>query len=225
MLQNYRAFLIGSDTVTGRATQIIEVRPRVYVDGARGPVRRFWIDRDSALTLRTDAFNYQKQLVMSTVLSELNFNPSVTPDTFASTDSLRKVASRGGFVAEEMGEDTADVERETGIRISTPQYLPPGFVFDGAGVHSCSDAGAGAKAALSRFSDGVNTLTIFALSAAPETKAEASASKHGSCDFGPGTMVMAQKDDLKSVAVADLPPETLHRVLDSTPVVRIAHVP
>lgn len=222
MMRNYRAFLIGKDQVNGRPTEIVEVRPRNYVDGARGPFKRFWIDHDSGLTLRTDAFNYQKQLVMSTVLSAVELNPNIEPDTFASTASMLQVASRGGWTAEEMGEDTADVERETGIRISNPGYLPPGFAFDGVGVHTCTGFGESERAALSRYSDGVNALTIFALAGTKATKAQIKDATRGSCDFGPGTMVMADKGELHTVAVGDLPPVTLRRVLDSTTVARIS---
>jgi negative regulator of sigma E activity len=213
MMKNYHGFVVGEDVVNGRPAAIVELRPVAHIDGARGPFKRIWIDRECGLTLRSDTFNYQRQLVMNTVISDLNLSPVIDDSAFASPEVMRKAARNANFSGEEMGADCAAVERITGLCVPRPAYLPPGFAFDGVGVHRCSEGKATREAALARFTDGLNTLTLFVLPQAPAGH-DAGAGR-GVCDFGPGSMVMAQQNGLQAIAVADLPPVTLRRVLDS----------
>jgi len=213
MIQNYRSYWLGEDTVNGRVADIVEVRPKTPVDGAHGPFKRLWVDRESGLSLRNDLFNYQRQPVMKTVLSKIDLNPKITAETFATPDAMMKVASKDGWTAEEMGKDVDGVARKSGIRIAAPKYLPPGFDFDAVGVHYCADWGKAKPAALARYIDGINTLTIFAVPIQAGVVKTPSGTL-GACDFGPGTMVTAQKNDVQLIAVGDLPPVTLKRVLD-----------
>jgi len=214
MMQNYRAYWLGEDTINGRPSDIVEVRPTNPVDGARGPFKRLWIDRETGLSLRNDFFNYQKQPVMKTEISQIDLNPKIDNATFATPAAMFKVASKDGWTAEEMGNDVNGVALKSGIRLATPKYLPQGFHFDAVGVHHCADWGKAKPAALTRYIDGLNAVTIFAMP--PQANIEkASGGTRGACDFGPGTMITVQKNGLQFVAVGDLPPVTLKRVVAS----------
>ena len=48
----------------------------------------------------------------------------------------------------------------------------------------------------------------------PEQK-KAKASQDESCEFGPGALVMRDIGEVRLIAVGDLPPATLRRVIDS----------
>jgi negative regulator of sigma E activity len=233
-LKNYRLRLMAPEAVDGRAAEKVELRPRQMIDGARGPIKHLWIDQETGLTLRIDTWNHQRQLVMSETLSNLKLLTGIPAGTFAPTpDTLRKVAGEGSMLAQEMGNNVGRVAEVTGIRPPKPTWLPPGFEFENVGVHHCDNAGNPYRAALSRYSDGVNVLTIFAMK--PNTKNAAKgqtdpgqmnkgtaddniAKPNRACDFGPGTMVMRSTAQGQLVAVADLPAQTLERVLASTKV-------
>jgi negative regulator of sigma E activity len=224
MTKNYKGSLLGSDSVDGRPADVVELRPMQPVDGARGPIKRLWIDRDSGITLRSDTFNYQARPVMTSVLSNVDLKPN-TRDAFVPPTRMMSAAAVKPWMAQEMGEQLQKVAQMTGIEPPQPDFRPPGFEFDSAGMHHCSDMGAPIVAALTRYSDGINVLTVFAMR--PDTRLpgiedtqkngnEKNGSKREACDFGPGTMAMRELPEGRLVAVSDLPPQTLHRVLDST---------
>jgi negative regulator of sigma E activity len=218
--QNYHGRILGSEKVDGLVAQIVELEPRHLVDGARGPKKRLWVDRKNGLTLRVESFNYQARPVMTSVLSKVNLNPNVK-DAFMPPSRMKAAATRTPWMAEEMGNQFPRVIKETGIHPPQPEYLPPGFKFDNVGMHRCNDKGAKFLAALTRYTDGINVLTIFAMRPDAElpgisAQARAGGVKRQSCDFGMGTMAMRELPNGRLVAVADLPPKTLDRVLDST---------
>jgi negative regulator of sigma E activity len=223
--QNYRGRILGTEIINGRPAQIVELQPRWPAAGASGPMKRLWIDRNNGLTLRVDSYNYQARLVMTSELSQVDLNPN-TNDVFVPPVRMHDAADVTPWMAVEMGNHIKEVALKTGIYPPQPGYRPRGFKFDSVGVHHCTDMGAKVVAALARYSDGINVLTIFAMR--PDVKLpgasgqvtggvnKAKSPKRQSCDFGMGTMVMRSLPEGRLVAVADLPPQTLDRVLNST---------
>lgn len=111
----------GEDTVAGRAAEILCVSPAM---GASGPSRRFWIDKETGLRLRTEekdadgrivASAYFLSVAVSPALSETDFSPPAVPPGFQSVKSRRRTfatfedAAKAGFAAPEVG------------------WLPPGY--------------------------------------------------------------------------------------------------
>lgn len=222
--KNYHGRILGTDMINGRPAQIVELQPRYPVKGARGPMKRLWIDQDNGLTLRVDSFNYQAQPVMTSELSQVDLKPNVK-NVFVPPARMRTAARVTPWMAMEMGAHIQKVVQATGIYPPEPSYRPRGFEFDSVGVHHCTDMGSKIVAALTRYSDGINVLTVFAMRPdvkLPETDGKATSGgktqslKRQSCDFGMGTMVMRNLPGGRLVAVADLPPQTMDRVLDST---------
>jgi outer membrane lipoprotein-sorting protein len=226
MMENYRGYFLGDEELGGHAAHVVELRPIHSIDGAQGPVKRMWIDSKSGLTLRSDNYNCRKELVMRSVLSDINLQPQISQATFTPTENMRKAADSNGWIALEVGANASKVIEQTGISPPKADWIPAGFELDGHGVHTCPPERAEpVLAALTRYTDGLNTLTIFAMrvldvtSEASTTGGKAQdkkASEKKSCDFGPGTMVMRNKGSVRLLAVADLPPVTLERVLDAT---------
>jgi negative regulator of sigma E activity len=225
MTKNYRGQLMGSDTIDGRPADMVELRPLKPVDGASGPRRRLWVDRDSGITLRSDTFNYQAQPIMTSVLSEVDLKPN-TDNVFVPPTRMMSAAAVKPWMAQEMGAQIQKVAQKTGIYPPEPDYRPPGFEFDSVGMHHRSDGRTTIVAALTRYSDGINVLTVFAMKPdvklpgqdqpTAQEKGTKSGAQRAACDFGPGTMAMRELPQGRLVAVSDLPPQTLHRVLDST---------
>ena len=217
--KNYRATSMGTDTIDGRKTRVIEL-VALHSQGAstraeeKRPARRLWIDEKSGLTLRQDTFNYRGEPIMKSVLSKVVLNPKFAPDVFMPPATMVKAAHKNSWMAEEMGDKAKQVAQQAGVEPPQPTFLPAGYSYDNVGLHRCSPTGK-EMAALSRYGDGLNVLTVFAL--AP--KQDSAKSGAQVCDFGHGTMAMRSTPQGALVAVGDLPPAVLQRVLASTKVV------
>lgn len=232
LLKNYPGRLLGEGAVDGRPADIVELSPARPVEGARGPLRRMWIDRATGLTLRTDTFNHKGEAMMTSTVSRLDLSPQITQTTFVPPGSMAKVAVKRPWMAEEMGAQRESVARASGLQPPAPAFVPSGFAFDSVGIHRCEDRPGAVIAALSRYGDGLNILTIFALSegaAKPDALKSSGRSKNDLknlpaapvvSSFGHGTMAMRHTPDGLLVAVADLPAPVLKRVLASTKIVR-----
>jgi negative regulator of sigma E activity len=224
MLDNYHVEKIKDHTIQGRPAEIVEIRPLNPVDGAKGPGKRLGIDKETGLTLLTETYNYQWLPVMSSTLSEVDLTPEITPTTFASPAEMMSAAQKTPWLAQDMGGNRDDVAAKTGVVAPQPKYLPNGFAFDSVGVHRCADAQGPTYASLSRYTDGLNTLTVFAMKAeTARREAAIHSDKQGkhtatgeSCAFGPGTLVMRDTPEGRLIAVGDLPSATLRRVVDNT---------
>jgi hypothetical protein len=227
MLQNYMAERRGSATIDKRPVQIVDLRPFRPVPGAAGPAKRLWIDEQTGLTLRLETFNYEMKPVMRTTLTGVDEHPKIDGATMTSPAQIRQAAQQRPCVAQEEGNDRREAARRTGLWPPEPKYLPVGFQFDGVGMHHCQFSGSAYCAALSRYTDGLNTLTIFVVKhpliggaqggAAKSAAKPAEDNQNGpkTCDFGPGTVAMRSIGFAQLVAVADLPAPELQRVLDS----------
>ena len=211
LMDNYSAVVTGSGQVAGRKVDIVEVKPLNPADGATGPARRLFLDSDTGLALQVESFDYRMKPVSISTLSDVDFKP-VPAATFPSPAQIVG-AAHDQWEVEELGggpEAFGQVAARAGFLPPRPSYLPPGFVLDGYGLHRCRQHPAAPYAAMTRYSDGLNTLTIFAMRrSAPLGQGAAS------CDFGSGTMVSRYAAPVTFVALADLPPATLSKVLDT----------
>jgi negative regulator of sigma E activity len=225
MLDNYHVQWIKEDEIAGRPVEVVQIRPLEPIDGAQGPGKQLGIDKETGLTLLTKTFNYQWHPVMSSTLKEIDFSPTITPATFATPNDMMNAAKKDPWLAQDMGNDHDDVAQKTGVVPPQPKYLPPGFAFDAVGVHRCSDDQGPTYAAMSRYTDGLNTLTVFAMKAETvrreakihgDSKPQSTLAGDQACDFGPGTLVMRDTKDGRLIAVSDLPSVTLRRVVDNT---------
>lgn len=217
LLENYSAEWKGEDKVDGRTAEIVELWPFQTVDGASGPGKRLFIDHETGLVLRVETFNHQRQQVMTTQLTDLDFSPHISKDTFKTPQTLQASARKQPWVAQDMGHDTKAVAKQTGLM--PPQLaaadLPPGFELESVGMHRCIKPGQeDVYAALSRYTDGLNTLTVFSF----KEKVKPEKSSEQACEFGPGAVVVRDTDQGRVIAVGDLCPSTLRRVAEKTKV-------
>ena len=77
-----RALLLelqGTDTIAGRPADVVFVHPG---DGLVGPSRRFWVDRETGLRLRTEERAPDGRILSNTYYLSLELNPSFKPDDF-----------------------------------------------------------------------------------------------------------------------------------------------
>lgn len=222
-MSNYRGAWLKTDNVSGRTCNVVELRRKKPLKNARGPFKRLWIDTQSGLTLRTDAFNCNGDLVLRSVLSNVKVDAKMPTQAFVAPSQMIGIARRTSWTNQETGSDRAKVRAATGIAPPQPSWLPEGFAFDSVGMHNTSLAKGATTAALARYSDGLNVVTIFAFKTAkPAASQSESAFASGaksptiSCIFGAGTMAMRETPDgLSLIAIGDLPTPMLTRILDS----------
>ena len=223
MRQNYDARMQPGDTLNGRAVEIIELRPRRPLQGVPGPARRVFVDAQTGLTLRTEAFNARLQPVSHSTLSQIEWKPQFAAATFREPSEIAAVAKRSFWQGEELGQNPALVAREVGFEPPQSPDLPRGFALEGFGVHRClhNEPGAMQIAAFTRYTDGLNVLTLFAVKAnrmpAPFSAAlaaqNAGAQPNMSCNFGPATLVSRADHSGTLIAIGDLPVTLLRRTL------------
>ena len=227
MRRNYRADLQAPAQLNGRAVEVIELRPLHPAPGASGPARRLFIDAQTGLTLRAEAFNYRLQPVSHSTFSHLQLRPVVTQTTFEAPAAIAAAAAASFWQGEELGHDERAVERKIGLAPPQSDALPQGFMLDGVGVHRCTRSVPGMQiAAFSRYTDGINVLTIYAVKTEFSAKTEPSAAPLPpppgapifdgdlKCNFGPGTVISRAEAGGTLVAMGDLPVAVLQRALN-----------
>lgn len=212
LTQNYDATVLRTEKIAKRVCDLVEVRRKKTLDGTKGPFKRLWLDRETALTLRTDSFNYRGDLVQRSLMTDLKIRSVSTNKNFVAPDAMKAVAKKAAWNTEETGADIEKVARMSGFRPPQPRWLPQGFAFDSVGMQRTSLSKGAPLAALSRYSDGLNVITIFVFKNSKSTKPSP---EEISCTFGAGTMAMQPKPNgLSVLAVADLPASTLQHILD-----------
>lgn len=154
VLRNYQPRLEGVETVAGRPAYRIRLAPRHPGDAWT----RLWIDRKDYLRLASEDYDGNDHLVRATRFKEVELD-SLDPDQFRPTSYLMGVARRT-YTDEEKSKSVEQVSRAVGFPIRMPEYVPEGYVFDGAYTYPC-ECGCERPAAQVRWSNGLNTISLF----------------------------------------------------------------
>lgn len=226
LLHNYQVVWKGIANIDQRPADLLEITPRHTMDDASGPAKRIWIDRATKLPLRIETFNYQMIPVMRSTLSDLQLSDQPAT-SFVTDTSIQAALAQTPWTAYQMGSNFDEAGRIAGVFPPIPAYVPAGFMREVVGLHRCSSAATASSdscyASLSRYSDGMNSLTLFALkpSCAHQLRLDQSPqSEEQNLDeqiyvFGPGAVSTRTTRTGTIVAVADFPPAELRRVLNS----------
>ncbi len=209
--QNYNAIVGEKSELSGREVQILEIKPKA--ETAKGPARRFFIDVETGIVLKTQGFDSELRPVFETSLHNLDFTPDINATTFGKPSVVLAAAKKTNWQGEEFGSDTKRIATKIGFLPPKSVYLPAGFELDGYGLHRCQTPdGQTQCASFARYSDGLNSLTVFAMK--PCDKAEKmSEDAPAICDFGAGVLASRKAGEGRLIAVADLPSKELQKVL------------
>jgi hypothetical protein len=123
------AQVVGQDTIAGRTCDIVEVRATRTPDA---PTRRFWIDRDTGLRLRTEEKNAQGKVLSGSYYTSLDLTPAFSSKDFAppKRGERGERGGRGGrewWGKEKRRFNTVAEARQAGFVASEPTYLPSGY--------------------------------------------------------------------------------------------------
>ena len=219
MRANYQAQMCAPAQVNGRPVEVVELRPSHPWGAIAGPARRVFIDDATGLTLRTEEFNARLQPVSHSTFSRLHLRPAITKTTFRPPSAILAASAQSFWRGEELGEDARAVEQKVGIAPPQSAAIPRGWKRDGFGVHRFQAPNQTLEtAAFTRYTDGLNVLTLFAIKNAPGANVASPARPQqlpATCSFGPGALVSRADGAGTLLALGDLPPEILRQVLQN----------
>lgn len=143
--------LAGQDTVAGRPADIVSVA----LSG--GDARRFWIDRETGLRLRTEERAPDGRIRASAYYLSLDLRPNFRSEDFAPPAGMT-------VVKESPRRTFASVEEATraGVSMRVPSYLPSGYA-----LRAIEESPTGDRLTL-RFSNGMSVLTLERLTNPPK---------------------------------------------------------
>jgi hypothetical protein len=143
----------GQDIVAGRSCDILLIEPR---EGASGPARRFWIDRESGLRLRTEERSPDGRIVSSSYFLSIDLSP-----TFDDNDFTAPQPPPGVKIVQEKRRTFATIDEaiKAGIGVHPPTYLPSGYTLRAVDV-------TGERIAL-RWGNGITMLSLMQMSEPP----------------------------------------------------------
>lgn len=152
------AQIVGQDTIAGRTCDIVEVRASRVPDA---PTRRFWIDRDTGLRMRTEEKSAQGKVLSGSYYTSLDLKPVFSRNDFVPPKAAER-AEGGRGNRDWLGKprrrfSTSAEARQAGFSVSEPSYLPPGYV-----LRQVEATESGSHIAL-RYANGLNALSLTLL--------------------------------------------------------------
>lgn len=227
------ARVVGEDVVAGRPATIVFVSPPT--DGTPAPARRFWIDRETGLRLKTEEVGPMGRVLSSTYFIQVDLRPRFTDDDFAAPipppDFERVRDERQTLPSIEAA------QKMVRFALRRPTYLPPGFALRNV-VVARRRGGSPAAVVFQRYANGMNSITLFQTddpdAPAPgfhRDRSDRGRDGHrpdrgggGGAPFGPGsggppsrgTRIQAWRaGNISFVLIADLPDDQMKRIADS----------
>lgn len=216
------ARVVGEDVVAGRPCAIVLVSPPT--DGAPpGPARRFWIDRETGLRLKTEEIGPMGRVLSSTYFLQVDVHPRFDDADFAPP------LLPSGFQQERPERQTFPTveaaQKMVRFALRRPGYLPPGFALRHVGVVRIK----GNRVVVQRYANGMSGVTLFQTNGAnlplPGDHADAGGRRGGPFSGGPpagregfgrGPRIRTWRDsDISFVLIGNLPDDQMKRITDS----------
>lgn len=214
LMANYDASVGEGPQVAGRPTWFLELRPKAPGGGKR----RFWLDRDGGLILRSENFHPEGSLASSMRVDRISRGRALRPEEF------RLELPAGVKKAERLKPDYLEIEEArgaSGMEARVPAWLPSGYVFESLDVIR-----RGRKAIIhARFSDGVEVLSLFqcpprvrlGFGGRPRRRVKIGSLRGTATWTEEGNVLSWSSGGQRFVLVAPLEDETLRRVAASLP--------
>lgn len=144
----YHVRLIGDGRVAARSARVIEIAPKdEYRYG-----RRLWLDRDTAMLLRSVVFDAGGQVVEKLSFVEIELGASISDDELDS--DLDNPSSVARYQVTEPGKEEVASSK---VPVWVPETLPSGFRLASVG----RGGGSGERWEHLLFSDGLSSFSIY----------------------------------------------------------------
>jgi negative regulator of sigma E activity len=192
--QNYRVVVAKHMRLANRDVLVVDVLPR----NPGNPWKRYWIDQNTDVILGWAHYSADGAAESVSQFQQVEFTPQAD-SLFDPPPAQARVLNP--VVYQPMS--LAQLQARVGFRVDEPVWVPPGYAVQSYILTSCED-GCGAPVAMTRYSDGVNSISIFQC---PLVKpVHTRADDH---------IVRAFRNNMNYVAVGDLGTADLKRMLDS----------
>lgn len=150
LLSNYNAVSLGTESLAGRKANVIRLEPRT----SGNPKAKLWIDTVSGVVLQNERYLHNGKLATRSVFTSIKFTSTLPSSLFSLPKHWKTVRT---------DTDTSSVtasrlRSEVGFDPLKPSYLPRGYAFDG---HFKRYTGSGKPAAVLKYTDGLNSITVF----------------------------------------------------------------
>lgn len=210
--------IVGEERVAGRVADIVSVTVNGRVP--QGQVsRRFWIDRETGLRLRSEDRGPGGRILASTYYLSVDMNPSFAPEDFVRpippTDFKSITEDRQTY-------HNYDEVARAGVTVRRPGYLPAGFRLRNIEVTRKSGGKRVEQRISQRFDNGLSLLTLVQSDGPAFSKRSLNAEdqKRDSGFFalprGQRAYLWRDKDTKATLALlGSLPDDELKRIADS----------
>ncbi|MBC8104889.1 MAG: hypothetical protein H7Z41_20130 [Cytophagales bacterium] len=154
--QRLQVEIVGEERVAGRLADIVSVG----ADGTaadRRPSRRFWIDRETGLRLRSEDREPGGRILSGAYYLSVDLKPTFAPGDFS------RPALPPGFKSVSETKQTFrsyDEASRSGVTVRRPAYLPKGFRLRSIDVTNKSGGSKSARRVSQRFDNGLSVLTF-----------------------------------------------------------------
>ena len=199
LVKAHRFRLVGESKMAGRTCRVVEI-----LSGDDHPLRRLWLDEQTGTLLGLTVFGPDGARVSSLRYSNVEFPRALDAGLFQfqppQGTTLIPSRDRPNFL------DPARVDSGR-VRPILPNWIPQGFVL--RGVDSVEIQGV--QVLHSRYSDGLEALSLFQLPGKADIQDDVS-------EIPPGArIVRMRRGSRKFVLVGRIPETTLKRMADSIP--------
>jgi len=191
LLRNYQVVATGMETVAGREVQGYLIRPK----RPGNPSKRIWLDRESGLMLKSALRNWEGKPVVESEFRQIKIGRNL-PEA-ASQCRLPPEPAPAPHPRPRL--DFTPVQ---------PSYLPAGYQYQGQEVIMAR----GRPTAHLRYSDGLNTISLFEQQGAGPARDLPARRNMGFSSF-----LYRRLGQMDAAVIGDLPPEELQRLMDSLP--------
>lgn len=209
--ENYDVAIATGDRVAGRSTWLLTLRARS--DGM--PARRLWVDRQSSLLLRAEAFRPDGSPADSMSFTRLQLGAPSGRTLF------RFSPPAGSTVVKHAEPDylALDEAKAAGVEPRLPAWLPSGYVFESLDVMAKGRR----NVVHYRFSDGIEVISLFQCPPRVRLSLGARLSRRVKLSVGRGYGTRAAEGNVLSwnsggwrfVLVGSVSEETLKRMAES----------
>ena len=202
-LQNHRVERVGGERIAGRSASELLVKSK------SGQLKkRLWVDAKTNVILRSEDYDASGKAQSSMRLDSIKYAP-VSDSLFARpSNGVRCLEGPGKAMGRE------ELTKAIGFAVKPPRYIPKGYRLEGYRLYDCP-CGCGHKSAYIRYTNGLESISIF------ETRADSGCLKEGKCGAHVGkrfvcdNLALTSKNGISFVVIADLKSVELRKITDS----------
>jgi outer membrane lipoprotein-sorting protein len=151
--KNYTIKYLGTHKILDRPAVLIQIEPKHTYN----PSRQLWIDIKHPIVLKSEQYNSDTQLVLTSYFTEISFNRKCDLSLFTIPTTTR-VINQSETVYHRY--TLKEGEQQFHYSLKTATYLPQGYIFDGCYSWQPRERSEMPSMQL-RYTDGLNTISIF----------------------------------------------------------------